>query len=426
VKKTGVARSKSNAHAPAFFLRHAGSDLPAAAVAQAAAERTDLPVIFLPGTAAEIDYCLVDETLSVAAGQTIICPPPQPGLGYAGFSQQQRAALHAWIETPSQPAPLAFQQVLLANAEVRLLEGRESADQAQTQLLQLATAPPWHGHTGLARALLLSFWLRQDGQGLAQWLSTIQLPPDLWRTALGMQALLTQPLDAAQLLPVASAWQLPLPDVHAAVLRLRLDSLQTALGQEPLAYILRALGDAAHAHRPWRCQHRDLRLALPQPDVRPLLEPLLRDLLDAEPDAEPGPEPSASPASETRKDAQPNELPSGALVLDSGASPTGPRVRKRKQASKPSEDKVHLILEFEASRSNMFSYVLRQAQKQPGFLQIMDENRHIVYRVPFRRNAMRQFWQIWSYVQAWSSTRVYCEGRQLDSWQIYPYSQYLR
>jgi hypothetical protein len=74
----------------------------------------------------------------------------------------------------------------------------------------------------------------------------------------------------------------------------------------------------------------------------------------------------------------------------------------------------------------VFDYVLRQAQKQPGFQQIMDENRHMVYRVPFRRSDMRHFWQIWSYIQNWSSTRVYYDGRQLDKWQVYPYSQYLR
>ena len=89
-------------------------------------------------------------------------------------------------------------------------------------------------------------------------------------------------------------------------------------------------------------------------------------------------------------------------------------------------EKAHLIVEFGASRSDVFNYVLRQAQKQPGFQQIMDENRHIIYRVPFRRSEMRRFWHLWDYVQGWATTRVYCDGRQLDKWQIYPYSQYLR
>jgi hypothetical protein len=39
---------------------------------------------------------------------------------------------------------------------------------------------------------------------------------------------------------------------------------------------------------------------------------------------------------------------------------------------------------------------------------------------------MRHFWQIWGYVQNWTSTHVYYEGRELDKWQVYPYSQYIR
>ncbi|MBW7885050.1 MAG: hypothetical protein H3C34_20925, partial [Caldilineaceae bacterium] len=87
---------------------------------------------------------------------------------------------------------------------------------------------------------------------------------------------------------------------------------------------------------------------------------------------------------------------------------------------------AHVIIEFRQSRSEYFPFALRQAQKQRGFAQLLDEDRHIVYRVPFRRNDMRRFWQLWQYVQSWSSTRVYCQGRELERWQIYPYSQYLR
>jgi hypothetical protein len=39
---------------------------------------------------------------------------------------------------------------------------------------------------------------------------------------------------------------------------------------------------------------------------------------------------------------------------------------------------------------------------------------------------MGTFWQLWNYVQSWSATRVYCKGRELQKWQVYPYSQYLR
>jgi hypothetical protein len=239
----------------------------------------------------------------------------------------------------------------------------------------------------------------------------------LWRIALGLQALLDQPLHYDQLPPLASAWQLPVPEVNEAVLRLRLDSLQTALGQEPLSYSLAKLSAAARTPLPWRCQHRDLRLALPQPDLRPLLEPLLRDLLAVIEPAE---------LAEAAEMAAATAAAHEAGVAEPDAHEIDKRTQKRKRDRGQSDDKAHLILEFGASRSDVFDYVLRQAQKQPGFQQIMDENRYIVYRVPFRRSHMRQFWQLWGYVQNWSSTRVYCEGRQLDKWQVYPYSQYLR
>ena len=57
---------------------------------------------------------------------------------------------------------------------------------------------------------------------------------------------------------------------------------------------------------------------------------------------------------------------------------------------------------------------------------MLDEDRHLVYRVPFRKNEMRRFWQLWNYVQSWSTTRVYHDGSELQKGQVYPYSQYLR
>jgi hypothetical protein len=120
------------------------------------------------------------------------------------------------------------------------------------------------------------------------------------------------------------------------------------------------------------------------------------------------------------------QAPADASSPEKSAPGGDKRTSKRLQAQSAPGGNAHLILEFGASRSDVFDYVLRQAQKQPGYQQIMDENRHMVYRVPFRRNDMRHFWQLWGYVQNWASTRVYCEGRPLDKWQVYPYSQYLR
>lgn len=413
MNKHNTTRAKPQERQHTVFLRVAGTDLPAVAVVRAATERGDLPLTFTTIADRADDYCLVDRSLAVASQLPPNIPPPESGLGYAGFSAVQRGALHAWIEHPETPAPPAFQQFLLANAEVRLLEGSEHAERAHTALLAISAAPPWHGHGGLARTLLLSFWLRQDGAGLAQWLASFALPAALWQHALGLQALLAQPLHPDELPPLASAWSLPAPDVAPGVLRLRLDSLGATLAQEPLAYSLAKLGEEERTPKPWRCFHRDLRLALPQPNLRRPLEPLLRDLLAV---VEPAPPPTPTPP--------PDEPPAAEAATD--APPTDKRTKKRKTSRGEAEDKPFLILEFGASRSDVFDYVLRLAQKQPGFLQIMDENRHMVYRVPFRRSDMRHFWQIWGYVQNWASTHVYSGGRELDRWQVYPYSQYLR
>jgi hypothetical protein len=201
------------------------------------------------------------------------------------------------------------------------------------------------------------------------------------------------------------------------VLRLRLDSLQTGLGAEALAFVLGRLGDAARSPQPWRCQHRDIRLAFPQPDVRPLLQPLLADLLRLEELPEPPAQVAPAPPLVTPTEAEAQEV-----------APPKRGGKAKKEPARPTSDleKAHIIVEFGASRSDVFTYVLRQAQKQTGFQQIMDENRHIVYRVPFRRSEMRRFWHLWDYLQGWTSTKVYCEGKQLEKWQIYPYSQYLR
>jgi hypothetical protein len=244
----------------------------------------------------------------------------------------------------------------------------------------------------------------------------LPLPHTLWTPALGSQALLGQPLLSEQVDGVAAAWNLPLSSQPPAVLRLRLDSLRSSLGAEPLAYALGRLGDTAAAPKPWRCHHRDLRLALPQPDVRPHLEPLLVDMLSVVDRDE-----SLPSGTQAAAEIGPQEEPSS----------SGTRKRSAKAADKEADgrselDKAHIIVEFGASRSDVFAYVLRQAQRQGGFQQILDENRHIVYRVPFRRSEMRRFWHLYEYVQGWASTRVYCDGRQLDKWQIYPYSQYLR
>ena len=78
--------------------------------------------------------------------------------------------------------------------------------------------------------------------------------------ALGCQALLGVELSAAQMPALLSCWQLPYEDLPGNALAFRLNSLGSALDEDPLAFALTSLGDAARAPQPWRCQHRDLHL----------------------------------------------------------------------------------------------------------------------------------------------------------------------
>lgn len=345
------------------------------------------------------DYAQIDLTLTRTPANNPAIPEPAPGLGYSGFSPEQRAAFLAWTLQPAMPACAAFQQLYLANLEVQLLEDGALPYAVRAELFRLATAPAWRFHHGLSRTLLLACWLVRDGAACVSWLEQSTASPEIWEPALGCQLLLGAALQFSQVQPLIIAWDLPSTTLPASALRLRFDSLINALGQEPLAYIAAQLDDQARLPKPWRCQHRDLRLAIPQPPVQPLLEPLLLDML----------------------------IVTDAAVAASEAAALDAAVAAADNAELDADlSRAHLILEFGQSRSEVFTLVLRQAQRQTGFQQIMDEDRRMIYRVPYRRNELRRFWQMWDYVQGWSTTRVYCNGQLLEKWQIYPYSQYMR
>jgi hypothetical protein len=380
-------------------VRVAGRDRPLSAVVADTQTRA-LPVTLkcaVPTPTEE--FALIDPALMVESEPaTLAEAAPTPGLGYAAFSPRQRGWFLAWLETPLAPAPLAFQQLYLANLEARLLEGNQFAYQ---QLEQLMQSDLWTPNPALWRVALLAAWLAQDGVMLAKWLASVAAPVEVIGLALGMQALLSTPLTAAEVRQVARTWEHPAAALAEAVLTFRLQSLATALGQAPLAWSLAQLGDDAHTRRPWRCQHRDLRIELPQPDLRRTLEPLLTELAQVTESADP----------------KPADLP-GANAVDSVAAVD--------RAANDELSRAHLILEFRQSRSEFFAVALRQAQKRAGFTQLLDEDRHVVYRVAFRKNEMNAFWQLWNYVQHWTGTRIYCQGRELQKSQVYPYSQYLR
>jgi hypothetical protein len=361
-----------------------------------------LPIALLPGYLdIEIeDSSAIDPSLATAAANP---PPPKPGTSYAGLTPAQRFAFITWSRTPQGPAPVAFQQLYVANLEVRLLESTVRPAAIET-LHELGSAAAWANNVAIHRAYLLSCWLEQDGERLAGWIGIHSMPPDLLGVALGMQALMSAPLTALELGAAIAAWQLgALP--AAELLKLRLDSLAAILRQPPLDFALSQL-EAAATPLPWRTSHRGLRLLIPQPDLRPVLEPSLRDLLavaDVD-DEEPAPASNLGVVMTSRSD-----------TAD-------------EQDDLPSLEELgwRLILEFGSNRSDYFNYVLSQAQKLPGYSQLMDEDRRIVYRVIFRKSEMRRFWRLWDYVNGWTSTRVYLNGVELEKWKVWPYSQYLR
>jgi hypothetical protein len=275
-----------------------------------------------------------------------------------------------------------------------LLEPEPMATLARNELLRLAAAPAWEASL-LMRRLLLAFWLAQDGTGLALWLAHApRLDADSAEAALGMAARLGQPLTAAMLPAVLTAWQLPAPDVAGNVLDLRLNSLAATLGADLLQYAV-GPGLAAPPFAPWRCLHRDLRIAIPQDRLRGAVTPLLTDML-AQPTL---PSPAVVGA-----ELSPTPTPNGAHALE----------------------KAHWIVEFRESRSTYFDWALRLAKRQPGFQQLMDEDRHIIYRAPFRRNESIKFWDLWTCVEGWSNSRVFCQGRELEKSEIYAGSQFMR
>jgi hypothetical protein len=381
--------AKNNTRRPANRLVRLAQSDPTATHVMASAGGCALGRAGAPATTDD-DYTQIDPALAVMDGPA---PAPAPGVGYGGFTPQQRGQFLTWLEEPAAAAPPVFQQLYLAHLEVNLLEGGARCEQSYDELRRLSQTPAWHQQEGLARTALFACWLAQDGAALADWIAGGALPPTLHGTALGIQALLGVSLRWEEAAMLLNAWRITDEPISLASIEMRLRSLATNLQAEPLAHALEQLGTDARQPKPWRCHHRDLRMVLPQPNVRPFLEPLLVEMMAVRET------PSAEPDSEAVEG---------------------------EQATGSGEDAAwRLILEFGQSRSELFAYALRIAQRMPTFVQLMDENRKLVYRVTFRRQDMRQFWRIWDYTQGWSTAQVYLNGQALERWKIFPYSQYL-
>ncbi|MEZ4737688.1 MAG: hypothetical protein R3E79_62225 [Caldilineaceae bacterium] len=375
------------------LVRILGHHAPAHLVLEAAAQQGTLPIaVRITPTPPVGDYALIDPALAVEPEPSSVAPLsalPPSGAGYAAFTPGQRHQLLQWLNQPTEAAPPAFQHFYLAQLEVGLLDvSMAAAVMAEVQRLQ--QAPAWRNHLGLARLRLLAHWLAQEGSGLAAWLGEEGAPGPLLGVALGLQALLQQPLLPQQVVTLFRHWAPATALPGNALLTLRISSLATTLGREPLAYALAQLAETQIQPQPWRSQHRDLRLVLPQPDLRPPLTPLLRDL----------------------------------TLMDEATGDPGETTAHDKDYDDTFEDKGaaqgwQLVLEFGESRSDFFALALTAAQKQPGYVALMDEDRHMIHRVHFRKGEVRRFWRLWEYVQSWSSTKVYLNGDEISKTDLY-------
>lgn len=374
------------------FVRVQGIDRPAAQVL-ADALRRRAPLARHGQAVEDGDYMLIDPLLDVDfPADPARVTPPRSGTGYAGLSPQQRGALIEWLFDPAAVAPPSYADFYVAHLEVRLLESTPQRPHVHAWMIGLHTASAWAYHRPLERAIALGFWLLGNGTGLADWLAAATLTPQTLDAALALQARLDAPLTPAQLGRVLDAWGIGGGDRPADMLKSRLASLEVTLGLPPLDFVRAQWQEADLAPKPWRCAHRDLRIALPQPPVRALLEPHLRDL---------------------------DRIPHAPVV-----APPPPADTPRATPGGRAENVI--ILEFGQSRSDFFEYALELAQREEGFSQLLDEHRRIVYRVAFSKHRLRNFWRLWDYVQNWQHTHVYANGEELEKWKVWPYSQYMR
>jgi len=412
-KTPAVRKTPPGAPVPPInpLLRIAGRDPTADAVLAAALQKHNgpdaLPIQARDGPAPPEtgDPFQIDLSLTLDAS-----PPaelPNRSVSYAGLTPAQRMAFLQWAANPLKPAPETFQRLYIASLEVGLLDPAMRLDGARggdleavrRELVRCAVSPAWRESEWLARALLLALWLTANGSGVAEWLSAASPSPAVLSLALGLQALLGEPLRSEQLPHLAASWNLPNADLPPEVLALRLSSLTHALGAAPLQVALQRAVDGAAAPRPWRSAHPSLRFSLPQPNLRSTLEPLLAEMLSVN---------DAGIAGSADQDADVEE--------------------PDPDATQPSMADMgwRLILEFGQSRSEFCDHVVQICRRQPEYMQIMDEDRRLVHRVAFRKSDMRRFWRIWDFVQNWSATRVYLNGEELEKWKIWPYSQHLR
>ncbi len=238
------------------LLRIAGRDPTADAVLAAALQERNgpdaLPIQARdePAPKEADDPFQIDLSLALDAS-----PPaelPNRGVSYAGLTPSQRMAFLQWAANPLKPASEAFQRLYVASLEVGLLDPATKPDGARSgdleairrELVRCAIAPAWRESEWLARTMLLALWLTANGSGISEWLSTAAPAPAVLSLAIGLQALLGEPLRPEQLPHLVASWRLPNADLPPEVLALRLSSLTHAFGAPPLQVALQRAATA--------------------------------------------------------------------------------------------------------------------------------------------------------------------------------------
>jgi hypothetical protein len=398
---------------PNPHLRRTDRDLPASAVLVAASQRETALFRLTPrpvGTDTDNDYTQIDPALPLARDSAAVADP-LPNTSYAGMTPAQRRRFANWLTAPEVVGPVAFRQNYLAWLETALFE-QERRAAATAELFSLLGAGGWQGDSALAQTALLAAWLSQESGLIAQAIRWGRPPAGSLTAAVGWLTQLGGTLDAGCGLALAQGWQLHAPALagfhlenDGPLLDLRITSLANTLGSDPLAWALAQsspapTGETAGAWLPWRTAHRDIRLLLPQTDIRPALEPRLADLFASLPVAATHPPEAVQPVSASPEPAAP------------------PAAGARSE--------WQLILEFGNNRSQHYDYVLHLARKQAGYQVLMDETRQLIHRIHFRKRHIRQFWRLWAYVEKWPTVRVYVNGAEVEKRNVYPYSAEMR
>ncbi len=392
------------------------ASVPAFSASKEATGTNPLARLSITTSATTEDYVQIDLKLAIQA-TPILSEEARVGTGYAGLTPTQRYHFLQWLDHVDLAAPAAFRHLYLAHLETNLFDKPQQQQAAHQELRRLADIPAWQEEDLLWQTLLLSFQLLAQGEALSSWLATAHaLPTTHWGIALGQLALLEQPMTVDLLATLLRRWQIADLLPPRSILQLRLDFLINSLGAEPLLFLRQQLDEAALRPRPWRTAHRDLRVLAAQPDLRQGVTPLLRDLSTM-----------TEHMAETPKDTSDEGSDADQAALQkSDEDGGGQQNSDRHGSTTKSKNKWQLVLEFGDSRSEYFIFALNQAQRMPGYLQLMDENRRMIHRVHFEKAEMRRFWSIWEYVQSWSSTQVYLNGNEVQKVFVYPYSPYLR